>query len=140
MSDEATRIGRSCTDMPQTHASSAEGLPLEPERELPSECVERILWFVSRETEGDPRVIRSLARISKSWKRAADENATYAAMVLHRYGIEDLALPFTRHRVDWGLNGGTLNRAPNREHALIDPAKIGAVSYTHLTLPTILRV
>ena len=111
--------------MPQTHASSAEGLPLEPERELPSECVERILWFVSRETEGDPRVIRSLARISKSWKRAADENATYAAMVLHRYGIEDLALPFTRHRVDWGLNGGTLNRAPNREHALIDPAKIG---------------
>ena len=104
--------------------SSAADLPLKPAPELPSECVEHILWFVSRETEGDPRVIRTLSQISKSWKRAADREATYAAMLLHRYGIANLALPFTRHRVDWGLNGGTLNRAPNREFAPVDPANI----------------
>ena len=104
------------------------GLPLEPAPELPSECVERILWFVSRNTEGDPRVIRALARISKAWKRAADANATYAAMVLHRYGVDDLSLPFTRHRVDWGPNGGTLDRAPNREYAHINPEKMTATS------------
>ena len=102
------------------------GLPLEPAPELPSECVERILWFVSRDTEGDPRVIRGLARLSKTWKLAADANATYAAMVLHRYGVDDLSLPFTRHRVDWGPNGGTLDRAPNREYAIIDPEKMTA--------------
>jgi len=104
------------------------GLPLEPAPELPSECVERILWFVSRDTEGDPRVIRALARISKAWKRAADANATYVAMLLHRYGVDDLSLPFTRHRVDWGPNGGTLDRAPNREYAHISPESLTATS------------
>ncbi len=108
----------------KTCVSSSMGLPLEPAPELPCECVERILWFVSRDTEGDPRVIRGLARLSKTWKLAADANATYAAMLLHRYGIEDLSVPFTRHRIEWGPNGGTLNRAPNRDFAFFDPAKI----------------
>ena len=95
-----------------------------PTVELPFECVERILWFLSRSTEGDVRVIRETALVSKTWKRAADTDATYAALLLHRFGIDDLSVPFTRHRVDWGKGGATLNRPPNRTHAAFDPAKI----------------
>ena len=91
--------------------------------ELPSECVERILWYLSRSTDGDPKVIRESARISKTWKRAADTGATYAAMLLHRFGIDDLSVPFTRDRVDWGPDA-TLNRVPDRTHAPFDPSKI----------------
>ena len=91
--------------------------------ELPSECVERILWYLSRSTDGDPKVIRESARISKTWKRAADTGATYAAMLLHRFGIDDLSVPFTRNRVDWGPDA-TLNRVPDRTHAPFDPSKI----------------
>ena len=70
--------------------------------ELPVDCVRRVLLHLASACGGDPRVIRSAASVSKSWLRAADSPEVYAAMLRERYGVDDLSLPFTRDRVDWG--------------------------------------
>ena len=70
--------------------------------ELPVDCVRRVLLHLASACGGDPRVIRGAASVSKSWLRAADSPEVYAAMLRERYGVDDLSLPFTRDRVDWG--------------------------------------
>ena len=70
--------------------------------DLPVDCVRRVLLHLASACGGDPRVIRTAACVSKSWLRAADSPEVYVAMLRERYGVDDLSLPFTRDRVDWG--------------------------------------